>query len=150
MLTSATCRIAPRPFVIDNDVLTLDKAYFLDTRAECGEVVVGPPLKWGRTTGEKPNHGHRGPLRQRRERPPRRRAAEQRDELAPANHSITSSAGAGSVSGTVRPSALAVLRLTTSSNLVGCSTGRSAGLAPLRILFTKAAARRNMSAGFGP
>jgi hypothetical protein len=28
----------------------------------------------------------------------------------------------------------AVFRLTTSSNLVGCSTGRSAGLAPLRIL----------------
>ena len=35
--------------------------------------------------------------------------------------------------GTARPSALAVLRLMTSSNLVGCWTGRSAGLAPLRI-----------------
>jgi hypothetical protein len=34
---------------------------------------------------------------------------------------------------TVRPSALAVLRLTTSSKVVGCCTGRSAGLAPLRI-----------------
>ena len=34
----------------------------------------------------------------------------------------------------VRPRALAVLRLMTSANLVGCSTGRSAGLAPLRIL----------------
>jgi hypothetical protein len=33
---------------------------------------------------------------------------------------ITSSARASSVSGTVRPSALAVLRLITSSNLVGC------------------------------
>ena len=32
-----------------------------------------------------------------------------------------------------RPSVLAVLRLITNSNLVGCSTGRSAGLAPLRI-----------------
>src|SRR5436190_10424072 len=32
----------------------------------------------------------------------------------------------------VRPNALAVLRLSTSSNLVGCSTGRSAGLASLR------------------
>ena len=30
----------------------------------------------------------------------------------------------------VRPSALAVLRLMTSSNFVGCSTGRSPGLAP--------------------
>src|SRR5262249_19142209 len=82
MLTSATCRLPPRPFVIDNDVLTLDKAYFLDTRAECGEVVIGPPLKWRRTTGEKPNHGHRGPLCLRGQRPRGRRAAEQRDERA--------------------------------------------------------------------
>ena len=34
------------------------------------------------------------------------------------------------------PSALAVLRLTRNSNLVGCSTGSSAGFAPLRILST--------------
>jgi hypothetical protein len=52
------------------------------------------------------------------------------------HHSITSSARARSDSGMVRPRALAVLRLITSSNLVGCSTGRSAGLAPLRILST--------------
>jgi hypothetical protein len=50
------------------------------------------------------------------------------------SYSTTSSARARIEGGTVRPSALAVLRLTTSSNLVGCSTGRSAGLAPLRIL----------------
>src|SRR5262245_45548180 len=49
-------------------------------------------------------------------------------------HSMTSSARARLEGGTVRPSALAVLRLTTSSNRVGCSTGRSAGLSPLRIL----------------
>ena len=48
----------------------------------------------------------------------RRRAAKQRDELAP-SHSITSSARASSVGGTSRPSALAVLRLITSSYLVG-------------------------------
>ena len=36
--------------------------------------------------------------------------------------------------GTVRPSALAVLRLMMSSNLVGCSTGRSAALAPFQKL----------------
>ena len=41
-----------------------------------------------------------GLLRARRERPRRRRAAEQRDELAPF-HSITSSARASSVGGTV-------------------------------------------------
>jgi hypothetical protein len=45
-----------------------------------------------------------------------------------AGYSITSSASASSVGGTVRPRALAVLRLTTSSNLVGCSTGRSLAL----------------------
>ena len=73
-----------------------------------------------------------GLLRARRERPRRRRAAEQRDELAPP-HSITSSARASSVGGTSRPSALAVLRLMTSSNLVACTTGRSAGFAPLRM-----------------
>src|SRR5215471_3418191 len=50
----------------------------------------------------------------RRERP-RCHTAEQRDELAAADHSITSSARASSVGGTSRPSALAVLRLITSS-----------------------------------
>src|SRR6516165_5309108 len=72
-------------------------------------------------------------LRPRRERPCYR-AAEQRDELAPSRHSITSSAATSSVGGTSRPSILAVLRLIASSNIVGCSTGRSAGFAPLRIL----------------
>jgi hypothetical protein len=55
-----------------------------------------------------------------------------RSKAVPA-YSITSSARARSACGTVRPSALAVLRLMTSSNLVGCWTGRSAGFAPLRI-----------------
>src|SRR6516164_6797800 len=64
---------------------------------------------------------------------PHRRAAEQRDERA-ALHSITSSARASSVGGTSTPSARAVGRLMTNSNLLDCTTGRSAGLAPLRIL----------------
>jgi hypothetical protein len=63
------------------------------------------------------------PLR-RRYRPHGRCAAKQRNELAPP-HSITSSAVAMSVGGTVRPSALAVLRLTASSYLIGT---RHAGL----------------------
>jgi hypothetical protein len=61
--------------------------------------------------------------------------AEQRDELA-ADHSITSSARASSVGGTLRPSALAVLRLRTSPYLVGACTGRSAGFSPLRMRST--------------
>src|SRR5262249_17487669 len=55
-------------------------------------------------------------------RPRCRRAAEQRDELA-ALHSITSSARASTVAGMSKPSALAVLRLTTSSYLVGAAWG---------------------------
>jgi ABC transporter substrate binding protein len=57
-------------------------------------------------------------------------------------YSITWSARCSSDCGIVRPRAFAVLRLNTSSNLVGCSTGRSAGFAPFRILSTKIAARR--------
>src|SRR6516164_11850777 len=60
-------------------------------------------------------------------------------------HSITSSAIASSLSGIWTPSALAVLRLITSSNLVGCSTGKSDGSAPLSILSTKPTARRYKS-----
>jgi hypothetical protein len=65
-----------------------------------------------------------------------RRTAEQRDEFAAPDHSITSSARARSDSGMVSPSALAVVRLITSSNLVGCSTGKSPGFAPRKILST--------------
>src|SRR6266852_6235099 len=48
------------------------------------------------------------------------------------HHSITSSAATCKVSGTLRPSALAVLKLITNSNLVGCIIGKLAGFSPLR------------------
>ena len=48
-------------------------------------------------------------------------------------YSISSSARPLSASGTAMPSALAVLRLIISSTLVDLWTGRSPGLAPLRI-----------------
>jgi hypothetical protein len=51
-------------------------------------------------------------------------------------HWISSSARISTDCGIVSPRAFAVFMLMTSSNLVGCSTGRSAGLAPLRILST--------------
>jgi hypothetical protein len=47
---------------------------------------------------------------------------------------MTGSARSSTDGGIVRPSTFAVLRLIASSNFAGCSTGRSAGLAPLRIL----------------
>src|SRR6266446_5429339 len=66
---------------------------------------------------------------------PRRRAAEQGDELAPF-HSITSSARSRIDVGSVTPIALAVFRLSANSKFAACSTGRSAGCAPRRILAT--------------
>src|SRR5262245_36381024 len=62
-------------------------------------------------------------------RPCRCRAAEQRDELAPV-HSITSSAAASNLSGTVRPSIPAVEALMTSSNLLDCTCGIWAKTSP--------------------
>ena len=90
-------------------------------------------------SADETDHRHRCLLRPRRERPRGRRTAEQGGELATPHlrgHSITSSARASSVGGTSRPSALAVLRLTTSSYFVGACTGRSAGLSPLRMRST--------------
>ena len=52
------------------------------------------------------------------------------------HHLISLFARASTSGGIVTPICLAVFRLITSSNLVGCSTGRSAGLAPFRILST--------------
>ena len=52
------------------------------------------------------------------------------------SYSITSSAVVRSVGGTVRPSALAVLRLMTVSYFVGAYTGKSAGFTPLRMRST--------------
>src|SRR5262249_18750425 len=51
----------------------------------------------------------------------------------PPLHSITSSARASRLCGTVRPSAFAVLRLITNSIFVIWITGRSAGFSPLRM-----------------
>src|SRR5262249_1567964 len=72
----------------------------------------------------------------RRERPHCRCATDERYELATAAHSITSSRRARDVGGTSMPSALAVGRLMTNSNLVGCWTGKSLGLSPLRMRST--------------
>jgi hypothetical protein len=55
---------------------------------------------------------------------------------ASTRYSITWSARPSTDGGIVSPRARAVFRLMTNSNFVGCSTGRSAGLAPLRILST--------------
>ena len=61
------------------------------------------------------------------------------------SHSITSSARSNTAGGISTPSLLAVFRLMTVLNCVGCSIGMSAGLAPFNILSTKTAARRNIA-----
>src|SRR5262249_24787440 len=125
------------PTILHGDLAALDEARFGQAAAKCGHVF--RPFR-RRHAVQDSDHWHRRLLCAGRERP-RRRAAEQRDELA-SLHSITSSARASSVAGTSRPSARAVTRLMIRSNLVGCSTGKSAGLAPRKILSTYSAARR--------
>src|SRR5262249_7428957 len=122
-----------RPAILDRDSTTLDPAEFAQPLHEGGD-----PLALGCRRGraqETDGRQHRRLLRTRSERPPGRRAANERNECA-AGHSITSSARARSVGGTVRPSAFAVLRLSTKSYLIGACTGRAVGLSPLRMRST--------------
>src|SRR5262249_34711077 len=126
--------VAQWPTILDSYIAAVGPTQLLQALDECGQP--------GKTFGiircepaqENADPPHALRLGARRDRPRHRRAAEQRDELAPPDHSMTSSARASNVCEMVRPSALAVLRLITSSNLVGCCTGRSEGLKPLRIL----------------
>src|SRR5262245_5826616 len=111
--------VSSSPAVVELDVAAFGQSSLSQTVHECngasttlGVIFAG----W---------HQHTDPphplalLPARRERPRRNRASNHFDELAPL-HSITSSASASSLSGIWRPSILAVLRLITSSNLVGC------------------------------
>ena len=65
-------------------------------------------------------------------------------------YSITSSARSNKDSRTERPRALAVLRLTASSNLSGDCTGRLPALSPLRMRSTYELERRKISTLSGP
>src|SRR5262249_25992071 len=139
--------LAFRPAIFDLDVLAFGISCLFQSLAERTQADrVSGQVR--RCAAEEPDHWHRGLPRTRRERP-RRRAAEQRDECA-ALHSITSSARCWRNQGTSMPSVWAVLRLMTSSNFVGCSTGISAGFPPCKILTTNAAARRNESGPSAP
>src|SRR5262249_35907281 len=115
------------PAELDCEVATFHVAGFVQTFLKRRYHLRDRPTKV-----KKSDHWHRALLRARRERLRDCRAAEQRDELAPL-HSITSSAVESSVGGTATPSILAVQALMTNSNLVDCTTGKSAGFAPLRM-----------------
>src|SRR4029077_11061390 len=117
-----------RPAVFDADIAVLDVTGLTQAKAERGN---DRSECHTRSAAETPDYSKLRLLRARRERPCCR-TAEEGDELAP-NHSITSSASDRRLSEILIPSDFAVLRLITSSNLVGCQIGRSAGFAPFRI-----------------
>src|SRR6516162_9307407 len=113
----------------DRHIAAFDEACFVQAFAERGHNTY---TQLRHTGIHKSNHRHCRLLSARCQRPRHGHAAEQRYERAPL-YSITSSAMASTSGGTVRPSAPAVFMLMTISNLVGCSTGRSAGFSPFRI-----------------
>src|SRR5262249_60098926 len=125
---SAALGVAAAPANLDPYVAAVRPSQFLQLLQQCRDAPLPLRVVLGED-GEHADSAHlvRRVLRPRGERPPGRRAAEQHDEFAPL-HSITSSASASSFGGISRPSALAVLRLMTKSNLVGCTTGKSLGL----------------------
>src|SRR6516165_10098503 len=107
-------RAGRRKAIVNTDIAAFRPSTLLEPLPECREA--GPYFRI--VLGKAHQHADPphsvGLLRARYERPRGCRAAEQRDERAPF-HSITSSARASKVGGTSRPSALAVLRLMTSS-----------------------------------
>src|SRR5262245_49425680 len=99
-----------RPAVFNAQVSALDVAGVRQTAANRSHVFASC---FERPGFEIADHRHRRLLRPCREGPTRRRAAEQRDELAARDHSITSSAMASTPGGMSSPRRLAVLRLIT-------------------------------------
>src|SRR5215468_5331178 len=132
--------ITGAPAILQPYIAAVGPTQFLQSLQKCSDPSKRFRIVRGRGHQHTDAPNALGLLRPRRERP-RRRAAEQRDEL-PSLHSITSSARARTEFGISSPRLLAVLRLTTSSYLVGACTGRSAGSAPLRMRSTYPAARR--------
>src|SRR5262245_12123151 len=121
---------------LDPDVLTFGVAEALEPAAEC----IGERMR-RRCRHQYADARHfsgllRRLLRLSGEWPSENAPTYYGDERSPLHYLITWSARSSTECGMVRRSALAVFRLITSSNLVGCSTGRSAGFAPLRILST--------------
>src|SRR6516165_3869282 len=117
------------PTKCDYGILTLDETHLTQTFVKGCDYLAGVAR---RSATKKSDYRHRALLRMRPCRPCNCRPANDGNELAPP-HSITSSARASSVGAISRSSARAVGRLMINSNLVACTTGRSAGLAPLRM-----------------
>src|SRR6516165_12092304 len=138
-LLPQTARVAGGPAILDPDVATIPPTKVCERLRKRGNqgLLIGITLISSQQHADAPHFFRL--LRPRSDRPGCR-AADERDEVAPFHHSITSSARASRVGGTVMTSALAVLRLRTVSYFVGIWTGRSAGFAPRSIRSTYVAA----------
>src|SRR5262245_54819401 len=119
--------ITSAPAIVEPNVTSVRPAQFLQLLTEHGVPCLDVRFVCGARKRAYEPHALRL-LSPRHQRPPCR-ATEPSDEGSPL-HSMTSSARARSDGGTVRPSALAVLRLITNSYLVGDCTGRSPGFSP--------------------
>ena len=121
-----------RPAVFDRDVLPFNKTCLAQSFAKSREVQLNRP-ELRRHRAEDADHRRRLLLRAHDERREAGRPADQREELAAAQYSMTSSARSNTVCGIISPSGLAVSRLMTSSGRVDWMTGKSPGAAPFRM-----------------
>src|SRR5581483_10579652 len=127
------------PATIELDIAAVDPAELSQPDPKGGDACLRIEIVlWKRAEPADPAHA--AVLRARRERRNERRnrsSGKKCDELATVrSHSITSSVRASSGIGGSMPSAFAVLRLITSSNLVENWIGRSPGFSPLRMRST--------------
>src|SRR5262249_24340143 len=114
-----------RPAILDRDGATFNPAEFTQSLHKSSSP--GTPDRSVRA--QEPDRRQLPRLLRACRQRPRRRAADERDELS-SPHSITSSAATSRPGGTASPSAFAVFKLSVVSYLVGACTGRSAGAAP--------------------
>src|SRR5262249_51665227 len=126
--------ITGAPAILQPYIAAVGPTQFLQSLQKCSDPSKRFRIVRGRGHQHTDAPNALGLLRPRRQ-PTRHRGHEERDK-PPSLHSMTWLANASSRSGTLRASTFAVVRLITSSNLVGCWTGRSDALAPLRILST--------------
>src|SRR5262249_56900049 len=121
-------------WIVDDNILALNPPELAQPLPE--RVEQGRPIGTGREAKKTyPRHLSRL-LRLCGARPGEDAPTEHGDERSPVHHWMISSICASNAGEIVNPSACAVFRLITAWSVVGCWTGRSAGLAPLMILST--------------
>ena len=119
------------PEILHLDVLAVDQAVFGEARPEL--LHIARIDRYGALGTQIDDDRYRTGLLLRAGRERQQRGRTEACDEFPPPHSITSSATASKVGGTAMPSPRAVLRLIAKTNLLACTTGRSAGLAPPRI-----------------